>query len=158
VRPLFLFTDREQGRAGGEARNLAAWGSTAVREGRRSIVGLGALEGCVGKGRGGWWPSSHARRWPRAEDGGGVRSRSTPGGRDDVGSIPITRCTHRCLQLGPRWLEVAWPHASERPWCSQRVGGGPRAVAAGCPRRGGVAHDGENTVVHGRDGGGSKDE
>ena len=36
--------------------------------------------------------------------------------------------------------------------------GGPRAAVAGCLRREGAAHDGEGTMVHGGDRGGSKDE
>jgi len=41
---------------------------------------------------------------------------------------------------------------------AQHVGGGPRAAAAGFLRRKGAAHAGEDTTVHGRDRGGSKDE
>jgi len=41
---------------------------------------------------------------------------------------------------------------------AQRAGGEAMAAIAGCLKREGAAHDGEGSVVHGRDRGGSKDE
>ena len=41
---------------------------------------------------------------------------------------------------------------------AQRAGGGPMAAAAGLLRRKGAAHAGEDTTVHERDRGGSRDE
>ena len=56
------------------------------------------------------------------------------------GSIPITRRTQRCPWLGPRWLEVARPHASVAmpvaPPAAGRFGdhGGHKRCAGGVAR------------------------
>ena len=99
-----------------------------------------------------------------------MKQRSTPGltvvdrRRHAVGDGEGQR-EHQWVHEHP-WDRSAWPEAAlgglatcERVVVmAQRAGEGPRVAAAGCLRREGAAHDGEDAAVHGRDGGGLKDE
>ena len=62
------------------------------------------------------------------------------------GSIPNTRRTHRCPWLGPRWLEVARPHA-------------PAAITAAPPAAGRFGdHGGQERGAGGADQAGDGDD